>query len=54
MAAAGRAFGPTRAEPGIKKPKLRASARNAELIGSDVEDRLWYHYYKFYIIEQYI
>jgi len=62
MAAAGRAFGPTRAAPGIRKPKLRALARKAELIESDVEmsrcvrwccaARLWHHYYKFHIIEQ--
>jgi len=37
MDAAGRAFGPTRAAPGIRKPKLRAHARKAELIESDVE-----------------
>jgi len=37
VAAAGRAFSPTLAVPGIRKPKLRALARKAELIGSDVE-----------------
>jgi len=42
------------AGPTVKHTYTHLIQKDAELIGSDIEARLWYHYYKFHIIEQYI